>query len=161
MLTIPSSFVAVILVCLFPNSDSLSPARYDTDQSHVMTDSTFRNCGYRSNDYVQYNTNADRGCGNDTFTGCANISTVFGLLSHSDQFNPQLMQGSRGISLENCGRRFYLRNFRGDSKPSTVSGRIQNWIDSDGTVSGFNEPTLIGSGLHDAGLWWKVDGQVV
>ena len=71
------------------------------------------------------------------------------------------MQATRNISFENCGRRFYLRDFRGDSLPSTVSGRGQNWLDVDGTISGFNEPTLIGSGLADAGLWWKVDSNVV
>jgi len=33
--------------------------------------------------------------------------------------------------------------------------------DTDGTASGLNEPTLIGSGLTDAGHWWRVEEEVV
>lgn len=71
------------------------------------------------------------------------------------------MQGTTNICYENCGRRFYLVNFRGDDAPTTVSGRLQNWLDVDGSASGLNEPTLIGSGLADTGLWWRVDDNVV
>jgi len=34
-------------------------------------------------------------------------------------------------------------------------------MDVDGSVTGLNEPSLIGSGLSDAGLWWTVDSEVV
>jgi len=43
------------------------------------------------------------------------------------------------------------------SAPSTVSGRLQNWIDFDGSASGLNEEVIIGSGQSGAGLWWVVD----
>lgn len=62
------------------------------------------------------------------------------------------MQATKNIQMTNVGRRF--RFTRTDIE--TVSGRTQNWLDSDGTVSGWNEPTLIGSGLQTAGLWWRV-----
>lgn len=69
------------------------------------------------------------------------------------------MQGTRGIVMQNVGRRFALNNFRGG--PSTASGRTQNWLDADGSVSGLGTPTLIGSGLVDARAWWTVDNRVV
>lgn len=67
------------------------------------------------------------------------------------------MQGTNGITFENCGRRFYLRDFRGDTLPDTVSGRGQNWIDVDGSVSGLGEPTIIVSGLPSAASWLDID----
>lgn len=71
------------------------------------------------------------------------------------------MQATKNIIFESCGRRFKLHDYRGTNLPSTVSGRGQNWLDFDGSVSGLNEPTIIGSGLSDAGLWWKVDSDVI
>ena len=78
------------------------------------------------------------------------------------------MQGTRDIRFENCGRRFRLRDFREGrapysdtfKPPSAASGRIQNWLDVDGTVTGTNVPSLIGSGLADAGKWWAVEDDV-
>jgi hypothetical protein len=67
------------------------------------------------------------------------------------------MQGTNGIAFENCGRRFYLRDFRGDNLPDTVSGRGQNWIDVDGSASGLDEPTLIVSGLTSVASWLEID----
>jgi len=66
------------------------------------------------------------------------------------------MQATKSIVLDNVGRVF--RYGRVDIE--TVSGRTQNWLDVDGTVSGLNEPTLIGSGLPSAGMWWAVDDEV-
>jgi hypothetical protein len=131
---------------------------YDTDQQHIITNSMFRKCGYRSQDYNQYNTAADRGCANEAATGCSSSSAAFGFLTHSDQFNPEVMQGTRNITFDNCGRRFRL-DYRGPNMPSTVSGRTQNWLDSDGSVSGLGVPVLIGSGVAAAGLWWTVDDE--
>ena len=133
---------------------------YDTAQEHIITNSTFRNCGYRSDDFNQYNSAPDRGCGDETNFGCSGRSTVFGFLTHSDEHNPEIMQGTSEIRFENCGRRFKLHDFRGDSAPSTVSGRLQNWLDADGSVTGFNEPSIIGSGLSDCGNWWSVEDSV-
>lgn len=69
------------------------------------------------------------------------------------------MQGTRNITYENVGRRFYLRNYVGDF--TTVSGRIQNWIDADGSASGLKVPTIIGSGYEECGLWWNAGSDAV
>ena len=132
---------------------------YDTGQNHIITNSLFRNCGYRSAQYNQYDNSANRGCGDDAKIGCSSSSTVFGFLAHSDQYTPEVMQGTKNITFQNCGRRFFLSNFNGPSAPSTVSGRTQNWLDTDGSISGFGVPTLIGSGQVEAGLWWTVDNE--
>lgn len=128
---------------------------YDTGQLHIIAESEFRNCGLRSEDYDQYEDSASRGCANEGESnyGCSSDSTVFGLLSHSDQFNPEVMQATRGISFDNCGRRF---RFTVDDE-ETVSGRLQNWFDVDGSISGLGEPTLIASGMQGAEDWWEVE----
>jgi hypothetical protein len=76
------------------------------------------------------------------------------LLTHSDQFNPEMMQGTRAITFTNCGRRFKLLG-----GPNTVSGRQQNWYDADGSVTGLGGRSIAASGLAGAGLWWKIDGE--
>jgi len=132
---------------------------YDTDQAHIISDAIFRNCGYRSAEFDQYDQGADRGCGNEDDIGCTSTSSVWGMLTHSDQFVPEMMQGTRDIRFENCGRRFLLRDFRNNA-PSSVSGREQNWFDLDGTITGFGEPSIAASGLADAGMWWQIDDEV-
>jgi hypothetical protein len=131
---------------------------YDTNQEHIITRATFRNCGVRSDNYNQYDTSETRGCDpSSSITGCHSGSTVFGFLTHSDQFTPEIMQATRDITFADVGRRFKFTWL----EPTTVSGRGQNWLDVDGTVSGLNEPTIIGSGLVEAGLWWKVEPDVI
>lgn len=130
---------------------------YDTYQNHIMTNTEFRNCGYRSNQFNQYDTSPSRGCGDSASSGCSSDSTTFGFLAHSDQHIPQVMQGTKNITFTSCGRRFYLFNFNGDSAPETVSGRSQNWLDTDGSVTGFKVPSLIGSGKSGAEGWWQVE----
>lgn len=120
-----------------------------------MTRSTFRNCGYRRDEHNQYEQSPTRGCEDSFENGCHEQSTVFGMLTHSDQFNPQVMQATEKITFEDCGRRF--RNTV--QSHSTVSGRTQNWFDVDGSVTGLNVPTLIGSGQVEAGLWWNVEDE--
>lgn len=61
---------------------------YDTGQDHIITQSTFRNCGYRSDEFNQYDDSPDRGCDDDPETGCADSSSTFGFLTHSDEFTP-------------------------------------------------------------------------
>lgn len=129
---------------------------YDTGQDHVISNSRFRNCGYRSEAFVDYNNSTERGCGDSVENGCHSQSTTFGFLAHSDQFVPEIMQGTTNISVDNCGRRFQLKN----GVPSTVSGRLQNWIDVDGSVSGLGEQSIIGSGDAAAGMWWDIDSEV-
>ena len=132
---------------------------YDTGQSHIITNAVFKNCGYRSADLAQYDTSPTRGCGteSDRVKGCRGDSTTFGFLTHSDQFVPEVMQATKGLSFQDCGRRFKYTQGTGD----TVSGRCQNWLDVDGTASGLGVPTLIGSGLESAKGWWKVDDDVI
>ena len=134
---------------------------YDTGQEHIITSSLFRNCGYRSDEFNQYDTSPTRGCGDDVETGCRRDSTVFGFLTHSDQHNPEIMQATRDITFDNCGRRFILHDWRAPYRdvPSTNSGRIQNWFDADGSATGLNVPSFMGSGLADTGEWWKVDSE--
>jgi hypothetical protein len=127
-------------------------------QEHIITNSLFRQCGYRSSEFAQYETSPTRGCDGNGSNGCHQRSTTFGFLTHSDQFTPEIMQGTNEILFENCGRRFYLSDFRGDDLPDTVSGRGQNWIDVDGSASGLNEPTIIVSGLSSVKTWLEVDG---
>jgi len=129
---------------------------YDTTQEHIITSSTFRNCGYRSDLYDQYSTSETRGCGDNPYNGCRSGSTVYGFLTHSDEFNPELMQATRNLTFDKIGRKFKFKS----TKLETNSGRTQNWLDVDGTASGFGEPTIIGSGLASAGLWWRVDDDV-
>lgn len=113
-----------------------------------MTNAVFENCGYYKND-------SNSGCGNDDDTGCSDGSTVFGLLTHSDEFTPEIMQATKGIEYKDCGRRFKLTS----GKTDTVSARGQNWLDADGTASGLMEPTFIASGLASVKDWWGVDDQ--
>jgi hypothetical protein len=120
-----------------------------------MTESVFRNCGYRSDEFNQYDKSVTRGCGDSDANGCNDEATVFGFLTHSDEFTPELMQGTRDIRFENCGRRFSLDNYADD--PNTVSGRNQNWIDTDGSASGRGVPTFMVSGVSNVSTWWNVD----
>lgn len=128
---------------------------YDINQKHIVTDSTFRNCGYRSDQFNQYDKSPTRGCDSNSTTGCRDSSTTFGFLTSSDIFAPQIMTATRNITFDNCGRRFWFEAANTD----TVSGRGQNWIDVDGTISGFKEPTLIGSGVNSVKDWWGVDDE--
>ncbi len=64
---------------------------YDTDQEHIITRAVFKNCGYNANHGVS-DTN---GCGSDPSYGCSSSSSVFSFLTHSSQFNPEIMQVRR------------------------------------------------------------------
>jgi hypothetical protein len=125
---------------------------YDTGQSHILSNVTFRNCGFRSNEFLQYDTSPTRGCGLNSTNGCHSTSAVFSSLTNSNQFVPEIMQASSGIEYENCGRRFRFTHSN-----DTCSARLQNWIDEDGSVAGTGVPTLIGSGLSSVKDWWMVD----
>lgn len=131
---------------------------FSSSPQHIITNSTFRNCGYRSAEFDQYDQSPTRGCvQSEDGYGCWSGSSVFGFLTHSDQFTPEIMQGTRDIRFENCGRRFKFTH--GDLE--TVSGRGQTWLDVDGSVSGLGEATVIASGLNGAKDWWGVDDEVV
>ena len=55
---------------------------YDTGQEHIVTNSMFRSCGYRSSEYT-YDSSPDRGCDSNSQNGCKSSSTVWGFLTHS------------------------------------------------------------------------------
>ena len=126
-------------------------AWYDTVQEHIMTNSTFRNCGFKSVEWDQYDASETRGCDSNIFNGCSTLSSVWGFVTHSNLHNPEIMQATRNITYDSVGRRF-----RYSSSVDSISGRTQNWMDVDGSVSGLNETTIIGSGLSSAGNWWNV-----
>ena len=83
------------------------------------------------------------------------------ITSLTDEHTPEIMQATKNITYVDCGRRFRLKDFRDNNNPSSVSGRAQNWMDVDGSASGLDEPTIIGSGLTDAGHWWNIEDDVV
>lgn len=87
------------------------------------------------------------------------------MLTHSDQHVPEFMQATRQVQYEACGRRFRMHDFVADSGrqlnnglASTVSARLQSWLDADGTAIGYpGYPSLLGSAVADAGQWWRLD----
>jgi len=133
---------------------------YDTNQEHILTNITLRNCGYRSAEFDQYNQDPERGCGDEDSTGCHEKSSVWSFVAHSDQFVPEIMQATKYISIENSGRYFRFHDFRKNA-PSSVSGREQNWFDADGSMTGLGVPSVISSGLADAGMWWFADEKAI
>jgi hypothetical protein len=77
------------------------------------------------------------------------------------------MQASSEISYESNGRIFRFQDFNADAGrqlnnglASTVAGRLQNWLDADGSASGWRgTPSIIGSAVADAGDWWHLDNE--
>jgi hypothetical protein len=122
---------------------------YDVGQRHILTNSTFRNC---RNDwqYCIYSSSSSAKCSG---------SSVFLALTHSDQFVPELMQATKEIRYENCNTPFRFTTPVSSTSPLTISGRLQSWLDVDGTASGLNVPTQLGSML--AGNWWKMNANCV
>ena len=127
---------------------------YDTGQSHIVTNSTFRHCGY--------DPSGATGC-NDASKGmhCASSSAVWVFLTHSDEHTPELMQASKGIRYEECGQTFgfTFNSGLGNGLNSTTSGRMQSWIDYDGTASGRGVATLMGSRVQDNREWFHLDSE--
>jgi hypothetical protein len=132
---------------------------YDTGQEHIISGITFRNCGYRSKAYDQYDKGLTRGCGDEKDIGCMPDASVWIFVTHSDQHVPEIMQATRGVKFENCGRRFRFHDFRQNLRwhPTSVSAWSQNWLDMDGSITGFNERSVAASGVSEAGMWWQVD----
>lgn len=52
-----------------------------------------------------------------------------------------------------------MRDFRGPGYVS-VSARIQNWLDEDGSVTGLGVRSVIASAI-DNGMWWRPDNETV
>jgi hypothetical protein len=131
---------------------------YDTDQAHIVSSVTFRKCG------VQTSAISGGGCGDGLSSGCLQRSSVWSMLTHSDRHVPEFMQATKDITYEDCGLHFRMRDYvrdngrtQGNGMASTVSERIQSWLDVDGTASGLNGPAIIGSGVEEAGEWWQLE----
>lgn len=73
---------------------------------------------------------------------------------------PLFLQGTKNITLEKCGRRFTFNDFRGSGAAVSVSARLQNWLDEDGSITGFGQRSVIASALG-TGMWWKPDNATV
>jgi hypothetical protein len=66
---------------------------YDTGQSHIVTNVTFRNCGTKSSNYSQYDPVG--GCDSNDSNGCTIDSSVFASLTFSNEFIPEIMQATK------------------------------------------------------------------
>eukprot|EP00475_Leptophrys_vorax_P012438 TRINITY_DN1888_c0_g1_i1.p1 TRINITY_DN1888_c0_g1~~TRINITY_DN1888_c0_g1_i1.p1 ORF type:complete len:1154 (-),score=257.11 TRINITY_DN1888_c0_g1_i1:36-3497(-) len=115
---------------------------YDVGQTHIVTNSVFRNCNNMQK-CLSYP------CGD---------SAPWTLLTHSDQFVPDQMQVTKNVTYQNVNST-YLWKFTTkttDSTKITVSGKLQNWRDLDGSVDGSRRGrTQMGSIW--SGNWWKMN----
>ncbi|KAJ3232656.1 Fibrocystin-L [Chytriomyces hyalinus] len=112
---------------------------YDTEQNHIITNSKFRNC---SNAWKP------------AITPYSTTMAVWSFLTHSDQFVPGIMQATKNISYENVNNS-QIWAFS-NPKRITVSGRLQNWLDTDGSASLSPGRTIMGSDW--ANDWWNLWG---
>ncbi len=115
---------------------------YDTGQSHLINKLTFRNC---------------------TSVKKKMEFQLLEMLTHSDQFTPDTMIMTQNLAFEGVGmdasQEFRLGVTVNASAP-TVSHRMQNWGDLDGTLSGRpGTPTQLGSSRM--GWWWRLDDRCV
>ena len=125
-----------------------------------MTNTTFERCGVARS---AAEAAAGVGCGDGT-RGCGPRESVWRLLTHSDEHVPEFMQATAGISYSACGTTFRFKNYVLDSggavtngMHSTVSERLQSWLDADGSASGVGAPAILGSAATEAGWWWQLD----
>lgn len=119
---------------------------YDTGQTHIVTNSVFKNCN------TNYAYCKPGGC---------NLR-VFLYLTHSDEFTPGLMQATRNISYSNVNISYITVPSTTLAAGATVSGRNANWMDWDGTVTGLfpGVRTNIGSNWPGAD-WWRLNSNCV
>ncbi|KAJ3285678.1 Fibrocystin-L [Rhizoclosmatium sp. JEL0117] len=110
---------------------------YDVNQNHIISNTTFRSCTDKWAPAI-YNTNM----------------AVFQFLTHSDQFAPGVMQTTRNIVYQNCNPDKLFKF--SVTQRSTVSGRLQSWLDFDGSASLSSGRTLMGSAW--ANEWWNPYG---
>lgn len=120
---------------------------YDVGQQHILTNSIFRNCRADWNRCI-YGTG-----------GKCNDVAVFTSLTHSDQYVPEIMQVTAGISYQNVSDLWRYSTKLTDSTGVTVSGRLQSWYDYDGTAAQVGARAMIGSTW--ANDWWKYNSNCV
>ena len=115
---------------------------YDTGQSHLINNLTFRNC---------------------TSVKKKQEFQLLEMLTHSDTFSPDTMIISQNLSFEGVGMdasQEYRLGVTVNATPPTVSHRMQNWGDADGSLSGRpGIPTQLGSSRM--GWWWRLDDRCV
>ncbi|KAJ3325116.1 Fibrocystin-L [Boothiomyces sp. JEL0866] len=117
---------------------------YDVGQTHILTNTTFRNCTTNWNGCIpQTGMNGTQSC----------LGTAWTFLTHSDQFVPEQMQATANINYQLCDPAKLWR-FR-QTAHVTVSGRLQNWKDTDGTASIKSGPQKMGSAW--ANKWWMLN----
>ena len=85
--------------------------------------------------------------------------SVFNSLTHSDQFIPGIMQITRNISYQNSWPVWRFSTSLSDPGGVTVSGRLQSWIDEDGSAGGLKKRSLLGSTW--ARGWWRTNDDCV
>jgi len=133
---------------------------YDTNQHNIISNSIFRNCGLRSEDFTQYDTSPLRGCDSlNREHGCSVESSVFTFVTHSDELRPGIIQATKNVTLQNCGRRYRRVDFSSNKTPE-ASG-LQHLLDADSRITEANVPSVISSGGEGAGMWCDVDDEVV
>ncbi|ORY37007.1 hypothetical protein BCR33DRAFT_721660 [Rhizoclosmatium globosum] len=113
-------------------TDMLGFQWYDQGQNHILSNITFRGCNNDWQDAYDSSTMA-----------------VWQFLTHSDQFVPGVMQTTRDIVYQNCKPDDFF--MFGHYERYTVSGRLQSWVDYDGTATLSQGRTLMGSSWAD--LW--------
>ncbi|ORY52977.1 hypothetical protein BCR33DRAFT_761302 [Rhizoclosmatium globosum] len=80
---------------------------------------------------------------------------VWQFLTHSDQYVPGIMQTTRNIIYQNCNPDKLFRFSM--TQRSTVSGRLQSWLDFDGSASLSSGRTLMGSAwANDGGMFMSL-----
>jgi hypothetical protein len=126
-------------------------AWYDTVMQHILSNITFRRCGI-----YEASRAPSPGCGNGK-GGCQPLSSVFTFNAGSDRFAPQMLQTTREIKYESCGRRFHFSwPGRNNGMRSSLAERLINWYDADGTASGRSGPTIMGAVTADDNGWWNL-----
>jgi len=117
---------------------------YDVFQNHIITNSEFRNC------------DRDWPLCNNNWNGPCNGAAMFWTLTHSNQFVPEIMQSTRNIKFTNCNPDATLQFTVAQDQKQTVSGRLTNWIDNDGSIfpDAFPGQAVI-LGSKWANNWWK------
>jgi hypothetical protein len=110
---------------------------YDVGQSHILNGVHQRNCSRNSQPPSFLN---------------------WQVLTHSDTFSPDAMIATRRVSYEGLGNdTSWLFTPTVNAQPlPTVSHRMQNWYDADGSLTGKGVPSIIGSAR--SGWWWRLDG---
>eukprot|EP01113_Clastostelium_recurvatum_P039925 TRINITY_DN614_c1_g2_i1.p1 TRINITY_DN614_c1_g2~~TRINITY_DN614_c1_g2_i1.p1 ORF type:complete len:714 (+),score=84.18 TRINITY_DN614_c1_g2_i1:197-2143(+) len=121
---------------------------YDVSQQHILTNSTFRNC---ENTWSRCVYGSQQG-------ECDNIA-VFTSLTHSDEFVPENMQITSNIKFQNVSQVWRYSTSLSAPEGLTVSGRLQNWYDADGTTTKLGGRAQIGSAR--ANEWWKYNDDCI